>query len=108
MKFVVSVLQRAWSDADRTFEWIARKSPQGAINWYRAFDAALVQLESDADKFSVAPESAQLGILIRQNLFKTRHGHTYRLIYSITGDEVRVLRVRGPGQAPVTTKDLAE
>ena len=35
---------------------------------------------------------------VRQVLFQTRHGRPYRILYAISGDEVRVLRVRGPGQ----------
>lgn len=44
---------------------------------------------------------------VRQCLFKTRRGRTYRALYTIVEDEVRVLRVRGPGQAPLTDDELA-
>jgi plasmid stabilization system protein ParE len=108
MKFAVSVLDRAWSDADRMFEWIAARSPQGAVQWDRVFEEALVLLQTDADQHGFAPENANLEIKIRQRLFKTRRGRPYRLLYTIVGEDVTVLRVRGPGQAPLTAEDFSE
>jgi plasmid stabilization system protein ParE len=108
MKFAISVSDRAWSDADRVFEWIAARSPEGALRWNRVFEEALVQLQHDADQQALAPESVGLGREIRQRFFKTRRGRSYRLIYTIAGQEVRVLRVRGPGQAPVDFDDIGE
>ncbi len=37
---------------------------------------------------------------------KTRRGLTYRILFTISGQEVLVLHVRGPGQAHVTPEDL--
>jgi plasmid stabilization system protein ParE len=108
MKFTVSVLHRASSDSDRIFEWIAARSPQGAIAWHRKFEEALSRLRNDADLHSVAPESKHFAVEVRQLFFRTRRGEPYRLIYAIVEREVRVLRVRGPGQAPITKADLSE
>src|SRR5688572_24380330 len=107
MEYAVSVSERAWSDADRIFEWIAKRSPEGAIKWHLAFDAALVELEINAN-LGVAPESADVKAVIRQKLFKTRRGRRYRLLFTVVGEEVHVLRVRGPGQAPLTADDLVD
>jgi hypothetical protein len=38
--------------------------------------------------------------------FKTRHGRTYRILFLLADQEVRVLRVRGPGQRPVSKRDI--
>jgi hypothetical protein len=43
---------------------------------------------------------------IRQTLFKTPRGRTYRMVFTILGSDVRVLAIRGPGQAPLTRNDL--
>ncbi len=108
MKFAVSVLDRAWSDADGIFEWIAARSPQGAVRWNHAFDEALASRQSDADQHELAPENAHLEIGLRQLFFRTRRGRPYRLLYTIVGKEVRILRVRGPGQTLVTAEDISE
>ncbi|MBI2825538.1 MAG: hypothetical protein HYX69_12715 [Planctomycetia bacterium] len=54
----------------------------------------------------VAPESNALGCEVRQRFFKTRRGRVYRILYVVVVDEVRVLRIRGPGQAPVSAIDI--
>jgi len=37
-------------------------------------------------------------VLRRQFFFKTPHGRTYRGVFTVVDDEIRVLRVRGPGR----------
>lgn len=108
MKFNVSVSGRAWADADRIFKWIELRSPTGSIRWNDAFVAAILSLKNEAEQHALAPEDTKLRRNIRQCLFKTRRGQQYRLIYTIVGADVRVLRVRGPGQPPITTGDVAE
>jgi plasmid stabilization system protein ParE len=108
MKFTVSVLQRAQADAEQIFNWIADRSSQGAAHWGRAYDAAVLNLSRDAAQWGQAPENDEVDAELWQKFFKTRRGHTYRLLYTIIGNEVRVLRVRGPGQAPVTGEDVSE
>jgi hypothetical protein len=46
---------------------------------------------------SIAPENAEFDFELRQALFKTRHGVPYRCVFTVVDDEVRILRVRGPG-----------
>jgi hypothetical protein len=50
----------------------------------------------------LAPESAEVDYPVQQFLFKTPRGRKYRILYTIVGDEVRVLHVRGPGQDVIT------
>jgi plasmid stabilization system protein ParE len=106
MKFAVSVSSRAQYDSDRIFEWIAARSHQGAVAWHRAFEHALHQLQSDADLYGAAAEGSEIGRDIRQRIFRTRRGRAYRLVYLMIGSEVRVLRVRGPGQSSVSDDEL--
>jgi plasmid stabilization system protein ParE len=108
MKFTVSVLYRARADAERIFNWIADRSPQGAAQWGRVYDEAVLELSRDAAQHGRASESDQVKVELREKLFKTRRDRPYRLLYTIVGKEVRVLRVRGPGQAPVTDEDVSE
>ncbi|MCI0333633.1 MAG: type II toxin-antitoxin system RelE/ParE family toxin, partial [Planctomycetes bacterium] len=84
------------------------RSEQGAARWYQAARDAISRLAHDAEQQGYAPEDAEVAIRLRQKFFKTRRGRPYRLLYTIVGKEVRVLRVRGPGQAPVTADDISE
>jgi hypothetical protein len=56
----------------------------------------------------LAPESAHCNYQIREVFFKTRKGNPYRVLFTILGDEVLVLRVRGPGQDYVAETELPE
>ncbi len=38
--------------------------------------------------------------------FKTKHGRTYRAVFTILNGQVRILAIRGPGQAPLKRRDL--
>jgi plasmid stabilization system protein ParE len=108
MRYRVRVLRRAQQDIIDIRFWIADRSPEGSTRWYRALSDAVEQLRRDAGQFGVAAESEELGTVIYERLFKTRRGRPYRIIYSIASQEVRILRVRGPGQAPVSKDDLRE
>jgi hypothetical protein len=71
-----------------------------------AFQAAVTELETHAMQHAQVSEGKKLGHNVREKLFKTRQGRRYRLLYSVAGTDVRVLRVRGPGQPPVRRRDL--
>jgi hypothetical protein len=108
MRYTVSVLRRARADISETRAWIASNLPQGAANWYRAVREAVKQLHHDAHQHELAPESCDLGRDVRQRLFRTRRGRPYRLIFAIVETQVRILRVRGPGPAPLAPEDIEE
>jgi plasmid stabilization system protein ParE len=97
---------RAAADVDHIYAWIKERSKRGAVRWYAAFLQAASKLRTDPARHAVALESEQMGEEIRQCFFRTPRGRSYRLLFMVRGDEVRVLRVRGPGQAPVTRDDI--
>ncbi len=106
MTYRVVILRRAEEDTNAIYVWLAKRSVAGASRWYRAFLDAAESLNNNPSRCGRAPESAAVGYDIRQHVFKTPRGRKYRLLYLVTGDEVRILRIRGPGQAPVTGSDL--
>lgn len=106
MKFHVRTLRRANSDCDRILTYIAERSRAGAVAWARAYDAALVRLEQAADALPLAAEDDHVDFEVREVLFKTRRGGIYRALFTIRGDEVLVLHVRGPGQDFLSPEEL--
>jgi plasmid stabilization system protein ParE len=98
MKYKIVVLRQAEEDVQTIFDWLFRRSPAGAQSWYRAFEQALDRLETEADRFSFAPERQFFPDAIRECFFKTRAGRRYRILFVIATTQVRVLHVRGPGQ----------
>jgi plasmid stabilization system protein ParE len=106
MAFKVLFLRRAQADVDVVYQWLAKRSSVGAANWYAALLNAAAALEDDPNSCPTAPEAKGLRLDIRQRLFKTPRGRNYRILFVIAGKEVRVLRVRGPGQAPLKARDI--
>lgn len=102
MKFRVVIQPQAAQDVRRQFEWLRDRSLDGAKSWYGAWLRTVDRLSRDPRLFGSAPESAYLSFEARQVTFRTRSGRSYRAIFTIVGDEVHVLHVRGPGQAPIS------
>ena len=78
----------------------------GANAWYEAFETAAQNLATEGESAGLAPEAELVGVPLRQKFFRTRRGKRYRLLFTIAEHEVRILRVRGPGQPPIAKTDL--
>lgn len=101
------MLRRARLDVDQIYDWIAKKSRDGAERWYLAFRAGCQRIVEVPESFSLAAEFDEGDErAVREFLFKTRRGRTYRGLFIVVEDEVRVLRVRGPGQPPLTRDEI--
>jgi len=103
----IAVLEPASRDVQAQFDYIRQRSPTGAESWYDAYLTALERLKFDPIGASAAPESSHVEEDIRQVFFKTRRGHPYRILYTVVGDQVRVLRVRGTGQDLLGPEEIA-
>jgi plasmid stabilization system protein ParE len=106
MTYTVRTLSRAQLDAQQIYDWIKDRSGEGARRWWAAFRDACRSLKQNPERQSLAIEAELAGRDLRQLLFKTRHGRYYRLVYVIAGNEVHVLRVRGPGQPDLTLDEV--
>jgi plasmid stabilization system protein ParE len=106
MSFRLKILARARADFEGVVAWIAERSPEGAERLTARFEEALATLEENPKIAPVAPESENLGEEVRHVMFRTKAGRTFRAIFLIVGSEVRILRVRGAGQPPLTTMDV--
>jgi plasmid stabilization system protein ParE len=100
------IFPRAEQDAQRIFDWLAARSPQGADNWFIALEDAIKRLLDNPTVYALAPEDEAVHCDLRQFLFRTRHGNIYRGLFTIVGNEIRVLRLRGPGQPPLAQDEI--
>jgi plasmid stabilization system protein ParE len=107
MTRALRILRRAVGDIDDIYDWLRKRSPTGAGTWYGALTRRLVELTAGDFLGASAPESTKLGVDLRHAFFKTPRGRTYRVLFLIVADEIRVLRIRGPGQRPVTKRDVS-
>jgi plasmid stabilization system protein ParE len=106
MTYRVVVLARARLDVDRLYDWIAEASPEGAQRWLDQFEKATNTLETNPFVAPLVPEAKSFDIEIRHILFRTKYGRTYRAIFTVVDDEIRILRIRGPGQSPIRPADI--
>jgi len=108
MTYRLVIVEPAEIDVDQIYAYLLARSPRGAASWYRAFLACTNRTVLQPLACSIAPENAEFDFELRQALFKTRFGAPYRCVFTIVGDEVRILRVRGRGQAPLKAADIVE
>lgn len=108
MNYHVRPLPRAIHDVDRILDWMAneKNSLRGAARWLDVYESALAGLAKDPHKYPAAQENEEVEHDLRQILFGTKRGLTYRAVFIIENDEVFVVRVRGPGQANLQPDEL--
>lgn len=106
MTYTVVVLARARQDVQEIYDWIAERSAEGAERWFASFEEATTRLQANPFVAPLAPEDEFFAYEIRHILFRTRRGRPYRALFTVVGDQVRILRVRGSGQPPVMPQDI--
>ena len=93
---------KADEDMQRIYAWISQSSATGAERWFTALQETVDRLAVNAMHHGYAAENRQFDFELRQCFFKTSKGRRYRILYIVDGNEVQILRIRGPGQPPVT------
>ena len=106
MAYTIRLLPRAEFDAQQIYDWIKERSPDGARHWWLAFEEACNRLEQHPLSHALAPEAERFGGDVRQILLGTRQGNCYRALYVVAGNEVRILRLRGPGQPDLIEDEM--
>ena len=107
MLYRVEISPSALADAEESFRWIYGKSPSDAATWFSNLLKTIDTLEEFPRRCSLAPESEELGKEIRQLLFMMHHS-TYRILFEIAGDEVRIYRIRHGSRNRIQAADLRE
>src|SRR4051794_990182 len=98
MARAVSLRPGADTDLREIARYISQRvSPASATRWLTAIQATVARLATDADRCPQADEAADLGIDLRE-LLHGRRPHVYRILFTIAGDTVNVLRVRHAAQ----------
>jgi plasmid stabilization system protein ParE len=105
MTYRLKITRRAKRDRDACFDYILARSPQGAFRWLDAFEDAAAAVLTHPH-YGVAPESEDQEETIRQKLFGTPHGRTYRLLYVVRDDVIYVIHVRGAGQDVMAADEI--
>jgi len=105
IKRKVLILRRAKEDLRKALKYLASFAPQAAQRWADGLQDAIEELATNAERWGVAPETGLLGLQIRQLIYRAKSGSATRALFVIAGDQVRVLRIRRPGQPNLTSAD---
>ena len=96
----------AYTDLNGHVRFISRRaSPAFATRWQSAIEATILRLAAEADRYPEAYEAADLGIDLREQLHG-RRPHVYRILFTIDGDTVSILRIRHAAQDRLTDDDV--
>jgi plasmid stabilization system protein ParE len=106
MTYEVRSTAQADADARAIRDWIAQRSPDGALRWVDAFEDAKARLAMEASQLGLASEADAFDEPLRQISFKTRKGNTYRALYVIRAFKVYIVSIRGAGQDFVSPQDI--
>jgi plasmid stabilization system protein ParE len=90
----VIVTPTADDEAMQAVRWYAERSPDAAQHWYDGLARAIESLTWMPTRCPVSPDDSEaLGCEVRILLYG-RHPGVYRILFSIVGDTVWILRIR--------------
>lgn len=105
MSYRVVIQPEAKLDLLQAAEYIADHAPHAAERWLNGFFQEVQSLSRRPEQWPLAPEAAFLHVELREWHYRTKSSVT-RALFVIVDDEVRVLRVRRPGQESLRQQDI--
>jgi plasmid stabilization system protein ParE len=83
----------AQQDIAEAHLWLAEQAPEAADRWFDTIYETIGSLENFPERCPLAPESKFLNLEIRE-IFHGRRRHKYRILFTVSENEVHVLHVR--------------
>lgn len=105
MTYAVLVQRLALQDLESAYQRAARNAPATADRWLERFRRALRTLQHNPQRCPLAREDRKVDLEIREFLFG-RRPHVFRVLFTIDGDTVRILRIRRAQRRPLTRRDI--
>ena len=91
--YQVIILPTAECDISEAYEWLAEQDAEAAIRWYNRLLEVIFSLNTFPERAPLAPESDFFNVEIRE-IFHGRRQHKYRILFTVSENEVHVLHVR--------------
>ncbi len=102
MEYRVEITEKAFLDGENAYNWIAERSQETATEWYVGLIDAIGALRQFPARCPVIPETDVFDEEIRQLLYGKARA-MYRILFTIVGDRVVVLRILQTAQ-DITSK----
>jgi len=101
VSYRVIITPTADAEAMEQFRWLAERSTAAAVRWHGGLTRAIEGLMEKPERQPISPEDSEaLGCEARILLYGRRRG-VFRILYTVTGDTVWVLRIRHSARGPV-------
>lgn len=108
MTYEVEISKPAENDIRVAFEWWRNnRSADEAERWYDMIIPAIATLSENPDRCPLTQETELLPTGLRQLLFGAGRKTTHRIVFTIDGERVVILRVRHVAQHDLTEADLS-
>ena len=92
-RYQVIILPAAERDIGEAYEWLEERDADAAIRWYNQLLDVIFSLDIFPGRAPLAPENKFLKTEIRE-IFHGRRRHKYRILFTVSENEVHVLHVR--------------
>ncbi|QDU55435.1 type II toxin-antitoxin system RelE/ParE family toxin [Aeoliella mucimassa] len=102
--FRVLITDRASAQLHEIVEWIEQRAPETAQRWFKKTLTEITSLSIMPRRHSLARESIQLKMELREILVGKRK---WRVLYTIRDQDVIVMCIRIGALGPVTAEDLS-
>jgi plasmid stabilization system protein ParE len=101
----ITIFPRATADIGGAVTWRSQRSSLDGARLHAGLLAAIRTLANRPDRCPLADEAADLGLELRELLYGRRQT-MYRVLFTITGQTVNVLRVRHAAQDRLKPGDV--
>jgi plasmid stabilization system protein ParE len=106
MSYKLIVTERAKEDRDRAFDWYSENySKEFAARWYEGISEAVVSLARNPMRGHLARESDRFPFELYELLVGKRM-NKHRILYTVEGVVVQILRIRHSAQRDLGDEDL--
>ena len=105
MPYAIDIFPRAMADIRAAVTWRGQRSSLAAGRVHAGLLAAVRTLANNPERCPLADEAADLSLHLRE-LLCGRRRNIYRILFTIEGQTVNVLRVRHAAQDRLTADDV--
>jgi len=107
MRYRILLQRLATEDLDDATAWAAQHAPTTVARWLERFHAALQTLDANPQRCPLARENAKVEVELRELHFGKRP-NVFRVIFTIDGNTVRILRIRRAQRRWLTRRQIDE
>lgn len=97
MQFQVIITPSAKADIFEINTWFLENYPDLSESWLWGISQSVISLSKSPERCPISSESEAFDVIVRQLIYGNKP-HTYRILFSIQGEKVFILRVRSTKQ----------